>query len=69
MITRTTTDPISLREVTDPENHPCVYEGDGDNGIEIYFENENNRQQYLQIKNDGNIVLQGNDTDDYIAEG
>ena len=60
MITRTTTDPISLKEVIDPENHPCVYEGDGDNGIEIYFENEAHRQEYLQLKNDGNIVL-GND--------
>ena len=39
----TTTDPISLREVSDPECHPCVYEGDGDNGIEIYFENEEKR--------------------------
>lgn len=69
MITRTTTDPISLNEVIDPNNHPCVYEGDGENGIEIYFENEANRQEYLQIKNDGRIVLHGNDSDDYIAEG
>lgn len=69
MNTRTTTDPISLNEVHDPKNHPCVYEGDGDNGIEIYFENEENRQEYLQIKNDGNIVLEGNDSDDYVAEG
>lgn len=69
MNTRTTTDPISLQDVPDPENHPCLYEGDGDNGITIYFENEHNRQTYLQIKTGDNIVLQGNDTDDYIAEG
>ena len=69
MITRTTTDPISLREVPDPENHPCVYEGDGDNGIEIFFENEENRQTYLNIKNDGKIVLKGDASDDYVAEG
>ncbi len=69
MNTRTTTDPISLNEVPDPANHPCVYEGDGDNGIEIYFENEANRQEYLKIKNDGNIVLEGNDSEDYVAEG
>ena len=36
---RTTLDPITLRDVTDIEGHPCLYEGDG------------------------------NDTDDYIAEG
>ena len=69
MNTRTTTDPISLRDVKSIETAPCVYEGDGDNGIEIYFENEENRQTYLNLKNDGHIVLQGNDSDDYIAEG
>ena len=69
MIIRTTTDPISLREVPDPEHHPCVYEGDGDNGLEIYFENETNRQIYLNMKIDGNIVLKGDDSEDYIAEG
>ena len=69
MIIRTTTDPISLVEVTDPENHPCVYDGDGENGLEIYFENEENRQIYLDMKNDGNIVLKGDDSDDYVAEG
>jgi len=69
MIIRTTTDPISLREVTDPENHPCVYDGDGDNGLEIYFENETNRQIYLNMKDDGKIVLKGDDSEDYIAEG
>jgi len=69
MIIRTTTDPISLHEVPDPEHHPCVYEGDGDNGLEIYFENETNRQIYLNMKIDGNIVLKGDDSEDYIAEG
>lgn len=34
---RTTTDPISLRDISNPESHPCVYDGDGDNGLEIYF--------------------------------
>lgn len=69
MIIRTTIDPISLREVPDPKSHPCVYDGDGENGLEIYFENEENRQIYLNMKNDGNIVLQGDDSADYIAEG
>lgn len=69
MIIRTTTDPISLNEVPEPETHPCVYDGDGDNGLEIYFENEANRQQYLHMELEGNIVLKGNDSDDYVAEG
>lgn len=69
MIIRTTTDPISLQEVPDPDAHPCVYEGDGENGIEIYFESEENRQTYLNMEVGGNIVLQGDDSDDYVAEG
>jgi hypothetical protein len=28
MLIRTTTDPVTLRDVADPENHPCFYEGD-----------------------------------------
>ncbi len=66
---RTTTDPISMKDVPNPETHPCIYEGDGDNGIEIYFENEKNREEYLHIKIEGNIVLKGNDSEDYVAEG
>jgi hypothetical protein len=66
---RSTTDPITLKDVPDPENHPCVYDGDGDNGLEIYFESEANRQIYLNMRMDGNIALKGDDTDDYVAEG
>jgi hypothetical protein len=62
---RTTTDP----EVHNPDDHPCVYEGDGDNGISIYFENEDNRKTYMELETGGNIVLQSNDSDDYVAEG
>jgi hypothetical protein len=40
-----------------------VYEGDGENGIKIYFENEEDRQKYLDLGKDHRIVLQGNDTD------
>jgi hypothetical protein len=69
MMTRTTTDPISLRDVPNPELHPCVYEGDGENGIAIYFESEQNRLEYLLIKVGGNIVLKGDDSEDYVAEG
>lgn len=69
MIIRTTTDPISMRDVPNPEEHPCVFDGDGDNGIEIYFENEANRQAYLSMELEDKKVVQGNDTDDYVAEG
>ena len=66
---RTTTDPITLRDVIDPESHPCLYEGDGDNGVEIYFESEETKRLYLDMELEGNKVLRGNDSDDYVAEG
>lgn len=66
---RTTTDPISLHEVSDPEQHPCLYEGDGENGIEIYFESEANKQIYMDMELADHKVVMGNDTDDYVAEG
>jgi hypothetical protein len=66
---RTTTDPITLREVTDLEHRPCLYEGDGDNGIEIYFESEETKRIYLDMEMEGNKVIRGDDSDDYIAEG
>lgn len=69
MIIRTTTDPISQHDVPNPEQHPCVFEGEGDNGIEIYFENEANRQAYLDMKLEERKVVRGSDTEDYVAEG
>ena len=71
---RTTMDPISLRDVPDPEHHPCLYEGDGatkiqTRGLEIYFENEENKKIYMEMELEDKKVLKGNDTDDYIAEG
>jgi|GEM_PF-5412092 len=58
MNARTTIDPISLNDVTDLEDHPGIYEGDGDNGREIFFEKEKNRRAvwYLQITD--KVVLQ-----------
>jgi hypothetical protein len=47
---RTTLDPISLHEVPDPEHHPCLYDGDGEDGAEIYFENEENKKTYMEQK-------------------
>lgn len=66
---RSTLDPISLRDVPNPEEHPCLYEGDGENGVEIYFENEDHLQQYLDMKLEDKKILMGNDSDDYVAEG
>lgn len=68
---RVTTDPITLNEVHDLANHPCHYEGDGDSGLEIYFENESNMIEFLEWEHneDHKISLQSNDSDDYIAEG
>ena len=68
---RSTLDPISLHEVHNPDSHPCLYEGDGINGVEVYFENEVNKKLYMDMDlemGDKKIVI-GNDTDDYIAEG
>jgi len=66
---RTTLDPISLNDVPDPEHHPCLREGDEENGLEIYFENEANKKAYMDMEMEDKKVLIGNDTDDYIAEG
>jgi len=44
-----TTDPITLNEVTHPENRPFVVEGKGDSALKIYFESEANKKAYLDI--------------------
>jgi hypothetical protein len=64
-----TMDPISWNEVTNLDGAPCLYEGDGENGIAIYFENEVDLEIYRTLGQDHRIVLQGDDSDDYIAEG
>jgi hypothetical protein len=40
MIIRTTTDPMTLRDVTPLDLHPSLFEGDKENGLEIHFESE-----------------------------
>ena len=45
-----TTDPISLVDVQNPESHPFVVEGEGENALKIYFENEDNKNTYLGIE-------------------
>ncbi len=68
---RVTIDPITQQEVSNPDMHPCVYQGNGVDGLEIYFENEQNRDEFLHWSHndDGRITLQGDSSDDYVAEG
>ena len=44
-----TLDPISMNDVTDTNSAPFVIEGQGPNALKIYFENETNRAEYLDI--------------------
>lgn len=43
----TTTDPITGKEVRDPENHPFLIEGEGEYALKIYFESEATKRAYL----------------------
>ncbi len=54
-----TTDPITLNDVTDLDNAPFVIEGDGDSALKIYFESEANRREYLDIPMHGSDDLAG----------
>ncbi len=45
-----TTDPITLCDIPDPEGHPFVIEGEGDTAIKIYFESEDTKREYLEIQ-------------------
>ena len=42
----TTTDPISGKEVSDPENHPFLIEGEGEYALKMYFESEATKRAY-----------------------
>lgn len=44
-----TTDPITGITLPDVTGHPSVIEGEGDNALKIYFENEASRSEYLSI--------------------
>lgn len=44
-----TTDPISLVDIVNPELHPFVIEGEGETALKIYFENEENKNTYLGV--------------------
>lgn len=45
----TTLDPISMQDVIDTDNAPYVIEGDGPDALKIYFQNEANKAEYLEI--------------------
>lgn len=45
-----TTDPITMRDVSDPTHHPFVVEGEGDNALKIYFESEETKQAYEELE-------------------
>ena len=45
-----TTDPITLKDIPDPENHPYVIEGTGEQALKIYFEDESTKNVYLGIE-------------------
>jgi hypothetical protein len=66
---RSTIDPISANDVVNPETHPCLYEGDGENGVEVYFESAENLRAYQSIEVGGHKVIEGNSSADYVAEG
>ena len=58
MIT-TTLDPISLNDVTDIDNAPYIVEGEGNGALKIYFESEENKQEYLDTPVHGSEDMSG----------
>jgi len=69
MLIHTTTDPMTARDVPDPERHPKLFEGDSLNCLEIFFESDQTRREYIELKSHDPKVLMGNDAEDYVAEG
>lgn len=58
MIT-STLDPISMNDVNDTDNAPFVIEGEGNSALKIYFESEQNKQEYLGIEVHGSGDMPG----------
>ncbi len=46
-----TTDPISLKDVTDTDGAPFVIEGSGEDALKIFFVSDETRQAYLDVEN------------------
>lgn len=69
MLIRTTKDPMTLNDVLSPETHPSLFEGDSVNGLEIYFESEETRKAYMDLVIHDPLIVEGDDSEEYIAEG
>jgi hypothetical protein len=69
MLIRTTTDPITLRDVPNPESHPHLLDGNGQDGLLIYFESEDTRHAYEDIELEDYKIFMGDASEDYVAEG
>lgn len=44
----TTTDPVTGQEVSNPDTHPFLIEGEGDYALKIHFESEATKRAYLE---------------------
>ena len=60
---------MTLKDVPSPDKHPSLLEGDNENGLQISFQSEETRKEYLDLKPHNPLILEGNDSEDYIAEG
>lgn len=69
MLIRTTTDPMTLHDVSDLDAHPSLFEGNADYGLEIHFESEETRREYMELHPHDPKILDSNDDEDYVAEG
>ena len=54
-----TRDPITLNDVKDLSTAPCLIEGQGPNALRIYFESEENKQEYLGTPMHGGVSSPG----------
>lgn len=55
----TTTDPMTLNDVTDLDKAPFIVDGEGENAIKIHFESEQNRDDYMAVDFHGAGDLSG----------
>lgn len=58
-------DPISGRDIEDPEGHPYLVDGN----LVIYFESDANRLEYLNTSKHRQLPLSDNPLEDGEAEG
>jgi hypothetical protein len=60
-----TTDPVTGRDIEDPEGHPYLVDGN----LTIYFESEETRRAFLAIPKDHPFRLADNPIDEGYDEG